>query len=411
MNKQTIKDVDVNGKRVLCRVDFNVPLDKQRNITDDRRIAAALPTINYLLENGAKVILMSHLGRPEVDENGKVLPESVEKFNLAPVAEKLSQLLGKPVIKTDDCIGEEVKNTVMSMKNGDVVLLENVRFYKKETKNDPEFSEKLASLGEVYVNDAFGTAHRAHASTEGVTKFLPGVAGFLMEKELDYLGKVLENPERPFVAILGGVKVSDKITVINSLLEKVDCLIIGGAMTYTFLKCQGLSVGNSMVDVPGLELAKAALQKAKDRGIELLLPVDTLEVELDGAFDIRQGVPLDLEVKDAPTNAMLDGHRGLDIGPDSIKLFSEKVRAAMTVVWNGPMGVFEDARFAKGTLAIAQAMADCKGTTIVGGGDSAAAVEQMGFADKVSHVSTGGGASLEFLEGKELPGVVALQDK
>ncbi len=411
MNKKTIKDVDVKGKRVLCRVDFNVPLDKQRNITDDRRIAAALPTINYLLEKGAKVILMSHLGRPEVDENGKVLPESVEKFNLAPVAEKLSQLLGKPVTKTDDCIGEAVKNTVMSMKDGDVVLLENVRFYKKETKNDPKFAEELASLGEVYVNDAFGTAHRAHASTEGVTKFLPGVAGFLMEKELDYLGKALESPERPFVAILGGVKVSDKITVINSLLEKVDCLIIGGAMTYTFLKCQGLSVGNSMVDEPGLELAKAALQKAKERGIELLLPVDTLEVELDGAFDIRQGVPMDLEVKDAPTNAMLDGCRGLDIGPDSIKLFSEKVRSAMTVVWNGPMGVFEDARFAKGTLAIAQAMADCKGTTIVGGGDSAAAVEQMGFADKVSHVSTGGGASLEFLEGKELPGVVALQDK
>lgn len=411
MNKQTIKDVDVKGKRVLCRVDFNVPLDKQRNITDDRRIVAALPTIKYLLDNGAKVILMSHLGRPEVDENGKVLPESVEKFNLAPVAERLSQLLGKPVTKTNDCIGDEAKNTVMNMKDGDVVLLENVRFYKKETKNDPKFAEELASFGEVYVNDAFGTAHRAHASTEGVTKFLPGVAGFLMEKELDYLGNALENPARPFVAILGGVKVSDKITVINSLLEKVDCLIIGGAMTYTFLKCQGYSVGNSMVDEPGLELAKNALQKAKDKGVELLLPVDTLEVELDGAYDIRQGVPAELEVRVAASDAMLDGCRGLDIGPESIKLFSAKVRSAKTVVWNGPMGVFEDERFAKGTLAIAQAMADCDGTTIVGGGDSAAAVEQMGFADKVSHVSTGGGASLEFLEGKELPGVVALQDK
>lgn len=411
MNKKTIKDVDVKGKRVLCRVDFNVPLDKQRNITDDRRIAAALPTIKYLLDNGAKVILMSHLGRPEVDENGKVLPESVEKFNLDPVARRLSELLGKPVTKTSDCIGEEVKNTVMSMKDGDVVLLENVRFYKKETKNDPQFAEQLASLGEVYVNDAFGTAHRAHASTEGVTRFLPGVAGFLMEKELDYLGKALEDPQRPFVAVLGGVKVSDKITVINSLLEKVDCLIIGGAMTYTFLNSQGYSVGNSMVDEPGLELAKQALQKAKDKGIELLLPVDAVEVELAADFDIRSGVPADAKVTIAPSTAMLDGYRGLDIGPESIKLFAEKVRTAKTVVWNGPMGVFEDDRFAKGTLAIAQAMADGTGTTIVGGGDSAAAVEKMGFADKVSHVSTGGGASLEFLEGKELPGVVALQDK
>ncbi len=411
MNKQTIKDVDVKGKRVLCRVDFNVPLDKQRNITDDRRIEAALPTINYLIEHGAKLILMTHCGRPDTDENGRVLPESAAANNLDPIAKRLSELLGRPVTKTDDCIGEQVKNVVMGMNDGDVVLLENVRFYKKETKNDPKFAEELASLGEIYVNDAFGTAHRAHASTEGITKFLPGVAGFLMEKELDYLGKALEKPGRPFVAVLGGVKVSDKITVINSLLEKVDCLIIGGAMTYTFLKCQGLSVGNSMVDVPGLELAKAALQKAKDSGVELLLPVDTLEVELAADYDIRSGVPAGVEVKTSPTSAMLDGYRGLDIGPESMKIFSAKIRSAKTVVWNGPMGVFEDDRFAQGTLAIAQAMADCDGTTIVGGGDSAAAVEKMGYADKVSHVSTGGGASLEFLEGKELPGVVALQDK
>ena len=411
MNKKTVKDIDVRGKRVLVRVDFNVPLDGNRNITDDRRIVAALPTIRYLLDNGAKVILMSHLGRPEVDENGKVLPESVAKFNLDPVAKRLSELLGKPVTKTNDCIGDEVKDAVMKMNGGDVVLLENVRFYKKETKNDPAFAEKLASLGEVYVNDAFGTAHRAHASTEGVTKYLPGVSGFLMQKELDYLGKAISDPARPFVAVLGGVKVSDKIPVIDHLLNKVDVLIIGGAMTYTFMVAQGYSVGNSMVDEPGLELARAALAKAKDRGVELLLPVDTVEAELAAEFDVRSGVPGEAKIAAAPITAMLDGYRGLDIGPESMKLFSDAIKNAKTVVWNGPMGVFEDPRFAKGTLAIAQAMADCSGTTIVGGGDSAAAVEQMGLADKMSHVSTGGGASLEFLEGKELPGVVALQDK
>ncbi len=411
MNKKTVKDIDVRGKRVLVRVDFNVPLDENRNITDDRRIEAALPTIKHLIENGGKVILMSHLGRPKADESGKADASSVKKYNLDPVAKRLSELLGKDVKKLDDCIGDDVKDAVMKMNDGDVILLENVRFYKAEEKNDPEFAAKLASLGEVYVNDAFGTAHRAHASTEGVTKYLPGVAGFLMEKELDYLGKALENPERPFVAILGGVKVSDKITVIDNLLEKVNTLIIGGAMTYTFLKAQGYGVGNSMVDQPGLELAKNALQKAKDKGVELLLPVDTVEVKLAADFDIPSGVPQDVDITVAPTTQMLDGYRGLDIGPKSIELFSEKIRSAKTVVWNGPMGVFEDSRFAKGTLGIAKAMAECPGTTIVGGGDSAAAVEQMGFADKVSHVSTGGGASLEFLEGKDLPGVVALQDK
>lgn len=411
MNKKTVRDIDVRGKRVLVRVDFNVPLDGDRNITDDRRIVAALPTIKYLMDNGARVILMSHLGRPETDENGNVTPDSRAQFNLDPVAQRLSDLLGTPVKMADDCIGDEAKAEAMVLKDGDVLLLENVRFYKKETKNDASFAEKLASLGELYVNDAFGTAHRAHASTEGVTKFIPGVAGFLMEKELDYLGKAIGNPERPFLAILGGVKVSDKIPVIDNLLNKVDKLIIGGAMTYTFLKSQGYSVGNSMVDEPGLELAKNALQKAKERGIEILLPVDTIEVELASDFDIRSGVPQDAKITLAPTTAMLDGYRGLDIGPESIRLFSEAIKSAKTVVWNGPMGVFEDPRFAQGTLGIAEAMAECVGTTIVGGGDSAAAVEQMGYADKVSHVSTGGGASLEFLEGKELPGVVALQDK
>ncbi len=411
MNKKTVKDIDVRGKRVLVRVDFNVPLDADRNITDDRRIVAALPTIKYLLDNGARVILVTHLGRPKADDSGKADAASVAKFNLDPVAAALQKLLGKPVNKIDDCIGDVAQAAAMNLKDGDVLLLENVRFYKAEEKNDPEFAEKLASLAELYVNDAFGTAHRAHASTEGVTKYLPGVAGFLMEKELDYLGKAMENPERPFLAILGGVKVSDKIPVIDNLLNKVDQLIIGGAMAYTFFSAQGLSVGNSMVDQAGLELAKAALQKAKDRGIELLLPVDTVEVELAADFDIPSGVPQNATITTAPTNAMLDGYRGLDIGPETIKLFSEKIKAARTVVWNGPMGVFEDPRFANGTLGIAEAMAECAGTTIVGGGDSAAAVEQLGFASKIDHVSTGGGASLEFLEGKELPGVVCLQDK
>lgn len=411
MNKKTVKDIDVRGKRVLVRVDFNVPLDSDRNITDDRRIEAALPTIKYLIDNGGRVILMSHLGRPKADDSGKADASSVAKYNLDPVAKRLSDLLGKPVRKMDDCIGDDAKKAAMDMSDGDVILLENVRFYKAEEKNDPDFARQLAELGEVYVNDAFGTAHRAHASTEGVTKYLPGVAGFLMEKELDYLGKALEDPERPFVAILGGVKVSDKITVIDNLLNKVDTLIIGGAMTYTFLNAQGYGVGNSMVDTAGLELAKNALQKAKDKGIELILPADAVEVKLPADFDIPSGVPQDVDIAVAPSSAMLEGYRGLDIGPESIKLFSGKIRAAKTVVWNGPMGVFEDPRFAKGTLGVAEAMAECDGTTIVGGGDSAAAVEQLGYADKIDHVSTGGGASLEFLEGKELPGVAALQDR
>ena len=402
MNKKTVKDIDVRGKRVLVRVDFNVPLDADRNITDDRRIVAALPTINYLLDNGAKVVLVSHLGRPETDENGKVTPDSAVKFSLAPVAKRLSELLGKPVTKTDDCIGDDVKKTVMEMKDGDVVLLENVRFYKKETKNDPAFAEKLASLAELYVNDAFGTAHRAHASTEGVTKFLPGVAGFLMQKELDYLGKAISDPERPFLAILGGAKVADKIPVIDNLLTKVNNLIIGGGMAYTFFKAQGLEIGKSLLDEEGLDLAKNAMAKAKDLGVNLVLPVDVV---------VGKEFSNDTERKAVDVDAIPADWMGMDIGPKTIEEFKKVIAASKTIVWNGPMGVFEMPNFAVGTKAVAQALADSSATTIIGGGDSAAAVEQMGFAAKMSHVSTGGGASLEFLEGKELPGVVCLQDK
>ena len=402
MNKKTVKDIDVRGKRVLVRVDFNVPLDADRNITDDRRIVAALPTIKYLIDNGARVILVSHLGRPETDENGKATPDSVVKFNLDPVAQRLSDLLGKQVAKPDDCIGDEVKDLVMGMKDGDVVLLENVRFYKKESKNDPGFAEKLASLAELYVNDAFGAAHRAHASTEGVTKFLPGVAGFLMQKELDYLGKAVSDPDRPFLAILGGAKVADKIPVIDNLLTKVNSLIIGGGMGYTFFKAQGYEIGKSLLDQDGLELAKSAMAKAKELGVNLVLPVDVV---------VGKEFANDTENKVVAVDAIPADWMGLDIGPKSIEAFKQIIAESKTIIWNGPMGVFEMPTFAVGTKAIAQALADSGATTIIGGGDSAAAVEQMGFADKMSHVSTGGGASLEFLEGKELPGVVCLQDK
>lgn len=403
MNKKTVKDADIQDKRVLVRVDFNVPQDESGSITDDTRIRAAIPTIQYLVDHGAKVILVSHLGRPK---------GVTESLRMDPIAKRLSELMGKPVKKLNDVIGPDVEAAVGAMSSGEVVLLENVRFYKEEEANDPDFAKRMASLAEVYVNDAFGTAHRAHASTEGVAQFLPvAVAGFLMQKEIDYLSKAVGDPERPFVAVLGGVKISDKIKVIDNLLNRVDALLIGGAMTYTFLVAQGYKVGNSMVDEPGIELAKEAIAKAKSRGIELMLPSDTVEVELAADFDIRSGVPADVKMVTAPTAAMLDGYRGLDIGPDTIRIFGDKIRSAKTVVWNGPMGVFEDPRFATGTLGIAEAMAECEGTTIVGGGDSAAAVEQMGYADKVSHVSTGGGASLEFLEGKDLPGVIALNDK
>jgi 3-phosphoglycerate kinase len=403
MNKKTIKDIDVSGKRALVRVDFNVPLDENRNITDDRRIRAAVPTIKYLLDAGASVILMSHLGRPKGGPD--------PKYSLAPCAKRLGEILGLQVTMLDDCVGEQVKSRVLAAKPGEVIMLENVRFHPEEEANDAGFAKQLAELGEVYVNDAFGSAHRAHASTEGVAHYLPAVAGFLMQKELDYLGTALENPQRPFLAILGGVKVSDKIKVIDNLLNKVDQLIIGGAMAYTFFKAQGLNVGNSIVDEPGIELAKSALTKAKEKGVELLLPVDVVEAELPEGFDIRAGIPEDVKIATAPANAMLDGYEGLDIGPETQKLFAEKIKTAKTIVWNGPMGVFEDKRFEAGTRTVAEAMAESEGTTIVGGGDSAAAVEQMGYADKMSHVSTGGGASLEFLEGKTLPGVAILLDK
>ena len=394
MNKKTIEDIEVSGKKVLVRCDFNVPLDGDK-ITDETRIVAALPTIQYLLDHNAAVILTSHLGRPKGEFN--------MKYSLAPVAARLSEKLGKPVVLAKDVIGEDAKKCVSEMKPGDVVLLENVRFHKEEEKNDPEFAKALASFAEIYVNDAFGTAHRAHASTEGVTHYLPAVAGYLIGKELDFLGNAVENPKRPFVAILGGAKVKDKIGVITNLLEKVDTLIIGGGMAYTFQKALGYEIGKSLLDEERIELAKDMMQKAKDKGVKLLLPVDNVcgndfKDDCDKiTVDAAAGIPADYE--------------GMDIGPKSIAIFSEAIKEAKTVVWNGPMGVFEMPNFAVGTLAVATAMAESDAITIIGGGDSAAAVTQMGLADKMSHISTGGGASLEVLEGKELPGVAALNDK
>lgn len=383
---------------MLVRVDFNVPQDETGKITDDRRIRAALPTIQYLINQGAKVILASHLGRPK----GK--PEDREKFTLKPVAERLSELLGKPVPLAPDCVGPEVEKMVQAMKDGDVLLLENVRFHPEEEKNDPEFAKQLASLAEVYVNDAFGTAHRAHASTEGVTKYLPGVAGYLMQKEIEYLGGALANPKRPFIAVLGGAKVKDKIPVIENLVSRVDKLIIGGGMAYTFLKAQGKEIGQSLLDADSLDFCREMLAKAGDK---ILLPVDV--VVADGN-PFEKG-PDAVQTKVVSVDAIPADWQGVDIGPETQKLFAEAVKGAGTVVWNGPMGIFEFEKFAVGTRAMAQALADSGAVTIVGGGDSAAAVEQLGFADKMTHISTGGGASLEFLEGKVLPGVAALQDK
>jgi phosphoglycerate kinase len=391
MNKKTIRDIDVAQKRVLVRVDFNVPQDKAGNITDDTRIRAALPTIQYLRDKGAKVILCSHLGRPK----GKV----VEEFRLTPVAKRLSDLLGAPVPKTNDCIGPEVDKAVAAMKPGDVLLLENLRFHAEEEANDRAFAKQLASVADVYVNDAFGTAHRAHASTEGVTHFLPAVAGFLMERELNFLGKATAAPTRPYVAILGGAKVSDKIAVIENLLPKVDQLIVGGGMANTFFKAQGYEVGASLVEDDKVELAKDLLQRG---GKKLLLPVDVVVADAFAADAKHQTVAVD---------KVPAGWRILDIGPQSVSEFAAVLRKAKTVVWNGPMGVFEFPAFAAGTVAIAKALAQSGATSIIGGGDSAAAVEQAGVADKITHISTGGGASLEFLEGKVLPGVAALQDK
>ncbi|HEY9704390.1 MAG TPA: phosphoglycerate kinase [Allocoleopsis sp.] len=399
MPKKSIANLsaaDLSGKRVLVRADFNVPTDDSGNITDDTRIRAALPTINDLTSKGAKVILSSHFGRPK---------GVTEKYRLTPVANRLSELLGKTVIKCDDCIGDEVAKAVASMSNGDVALLENVRFYPEEEKNDPQFAEKLASVADLYVNDAFGTAHRAHASTEGVTKYLkPSVAGYLIEKELKYLQSAIEEPQRPLVAIIGGSKVSSKIGVIETLLEKCDKLILGGGMIFTFFKARGLSVGKSLVEEDKLELARTLEAKAKERGVQFLLPTDVVVADNFAPDANSQTVSID---------NIPDGWMGLDIGPDSVKVFQDALADCKTVIWNGPMGVFEFDKFAVGTEAIAATLAEISktgATTIIGGGDSVAAVEKAGLADQMSHISTGGGASLELLEGKILPGIAALDE-
>ena len=393
-NKKTIEDIDVSGKKVLVRCDFNVPLDENKNITDETRINAALPTIKYLLEHKAAVILCSHLGRPKGEFN--------MKYSLAPVAKRLSEKLGFEVKLAKDVIGPDAKKLAAEVKPGEAVLLENVRFHAEEEKNDPAFAKELASMADIYVSDAFGTVHRAHASTAGVAQYLPAVAGFLIGKELNFLGKAVTDPERPFVAILGGAKVKDKIGVITNLIEKVDTLLIGGGMAYTFMKATGGEIGNSLCDDERLSLALELLDKAKAKGVKLLLPIDNV---------CGKEFSNDTEQMICESGKIPEGWEGLDIGPKTVELFSEEIKAAKTVVWNGPMGVFEMPNFAKGTLAIATAMAESDATTIIGGGDSAAAVTQMGLAGKMSHISTGGGASLEFLEGKTLPGVAALNDK
>lgn len=395
MAKKTIEDISVNGKKVLVRVDFNVPIDAEGQVSDDKRIVAALPTIQYLLDHNAKVILCSHLGRP------KGAPDP--KYSLAPVGARLAELLPDTNIWfAEDTIGESAQAAIADMKDGEIVLLENVRFYKEETDNDPEFAKKLAALADIYVSDAFGTVHRAHASTAGVAAYLPAVAGFLIGKELGIMGEALDNPIHPFVAILGGAKVSDKIGVIRNLLSKCDSLIIGGGMSYTFFKAQGYEIGDSLLDADNVELAADLLKQAKERGVNILLPVDTV---------VAKEFAAEAEHKTVPSNAIPAGWQGLDIGKESIALFKKAIVEAKTVVWNGPMGVFEFPAFANGTKGVAEACAECEGTTIIGGGDSAAAVKKLGFADKITHISTGGGASLEFLEGKTLPGVAVLNDK
>lgn len=394
MNKKTVKDIDVKGKKVLVRCDFNVPQTEDGTITDNRRIVSALDTIKYLLDNGAKVILCSHLGRPK--------GEFKKEFSLAPIARELSNLLGQEVKLAKDVIGESAEELTSNIKEGEVVLLENVRFHREETDNNPEFAKKLASFADIYVNDAFGTAHRAHASTAGVAAYLPAVSGFLIEKEINFMGDALENPKRPFMAILGGKKVSDKIGVIESLLEKVDTLLIGGAMAYTFFKSMGYEVGNSICELDKLDLAGEIMKKAEEKGVKLMLPVDT---KVGKEFDPNT------ESKVVKYTQIPENWEGFDIGPETIKMYVEELKKAKTVVWNGPLGLSEFKQFAAGTDTIAEALAESEAITIIGGGDSAAAIERMGLADKFSHISTGGGASLEFLEGKKLPGIECLLNK
>jgi len=395
MNKKTVEDIDVSGKKVIVRVDFNVPQDEAGNITDDNRIRAALPTISYLLEHKAKIILCSHLGRPK----GKVDPV----FTLAPVAKRLQELLPNvKIVFASDCIGDSAKKACAELKEGEIVLLENLRFHKEEEANDPGFAKALASLADIYVNDAFGTAHRAHASTAGIAAYLPAVAGFLIAKELDIMGSALNNPQRPFVAILGGAKVSDKIGVINNLLDKVDALLIGGAMAYTFQKALGGRIGDSLLEEERVGLAKELLEKAEKKRVKVYLPVDN---EAADSFS-NDAMHITIHSREIP-----DGWEGLDIGPATVQLFVDVIKTAKTIIWNGPMGKFEFSNFSFGTEAIAKAMAESGAVTIIGGGDSAAAVEQFGLADKMTHISTGGGASLEFLEGLELPGIACLDDK
>ena len=396
MNKKTLKDFDYKGKKVLVRCDFNVPMDENQNITDDIRITSSLPTINYLIEQGAKVILMSHLGRPKGEPN--------PKYSLEPVAKRLSNLLKKEVIfaADDKVVSDKVKADLENMKDGDVALLQNTRYRKEEEKNEENFAKDLASLGELYVNDAFGTSHRAHASNVGVSTYLPSAVGFLVEKEISIMGKALESPERPFVAILGGAKVSDKIGVIDNLLNKVDTILICGGMAYTFLKAFGYNIGRSLLEEDKIELAKSLMEKAANKGITLMLPQDVV---------VAKEFKNDTEFRTVNIDSIPDDMEGLDIGEKTIKQFTEIIKSAKTIVWNGPAGVFEMENFNKGTYAIAKAMTESNATTIIGGGDSAAAVEKAGLADKITHVSTGGGASLELLEGKVLPGIAAISDR
>ena len=397
-NKKCVEDIDVTGKKVIVRVDFNVPLNAEGQITDDKRIVAALPTIKYLVDHKAKVILVSHMGKPKGEYN--------PKYSMAPASKRLGELLGTEVIQAKDVIGEDAKAKAAALKEGQVMMLENARFHKEEEKNDPAFAKELASLAEIYVNDAFGTAHRAHATTAGIADYLPAVSGYLIQKEISIMGKALANPERPFVAILGGAKVADKLNVISNLLEKCDTLIIGGGMAYTFLKAQGKEVGKSLVDATKIDYCKEMIEKAEKLGKKLLLPIDT---KVAAAFPEPIDAPI--EVKTVSVDAIPAEMQGLDIGEKTAALFADAVKSAKTVVWNGPMGVFENPVLAEGTIAVAKAMAETDAITIVGGGDSAAAVKKMGYADKITHVSTGGGASLEFLEGKVLPGIACLLDK